>query len=80
MTERDPLGAVHISGREIYDQIIGLREDVRGLTQTSEAVRTELADHEERLRAIERWRYGAPAAVVIGLGSVVAEVVRITSK
>ncbi|WP_233290260.1 hypothetical protein [Kitasatospora sp. MBT66] len=57
-----------------------MREDVRGLTQTSESVRAELADHEDRLRQIERWRYAVPATVVMGLGTAVAEAIRIASK
>ncbi|OKI24408.1 hypothetical protein [Streptomyces sp. CB03911] len=80
MTDQPDSLGVHISPREIYDQIVGMREDVRGLTQTSESVRAELADHEDRLRQIERWRYAVPATVVMGLGSAVAEAIRIASK
>ncbi|AZQ70287.1 hypothetical protein EKH77_02810 [Streptomyces luteoverticillatus] len=79
MSERDSLG-VSISAREIYDQIVGLRDDVRGLTQTQTTTAAELADHENRLRAIERWRYAAPLAGVSALGAIVAEAIRVTGK
>ncbi|MEU7168398.1 hypothetical protein AB0A70_27775 [Streptomyces morookaense] len=79
MSERDSLG-VSISAREIYDQIVGLRDDVRSLTQTQTTTAAELADHETRLRALERWRYAAPVAGASALGAVVAEAVRVTGK
>lgn len=66
MSERDPLG-VTISAREIYDEIVGMREDVRSLTQHHESVRDTLTDHEERLRTLERWKYALPTAAVSGV-------------
>ncbi|QMU72131.1 hypothetical protein [Streptacidiphilus sp. P02-A3a] len=68
----DPLG-VTISAREIYDEIVGLREDVRSLTQASEAVTARQQDHEERIRALERWRYALPVAAVTSLGALAIE-------
>ena len=35
----------------------------------------ELADHEGRLRALERWRYALPTAVLLGFGSAVVAIV-----
>jgi hypothetical protein len=66
MSERDPLG-VTIGAREIYDELVGMREDVRSLTQTSESVAHKLDDHEERLRVLERWKYALPTAAVSGV-------------
>lgn len=68
MPERDPLG-VTIGAREIYDQVVGLRDDVRSLVQKDEAVQETLDDHEKRIRANERWRYSVPVAA---LGAVVS--------
>lgn len=31
---KDELGPVTITGREIYDEIVGMREDVRSLAQS----------------------------------------------
>ncbi|WP_461296341.1 hypothetical protein [Streptomyces harbinensis] len=58
---------VTISAREIYDEIVGLREDVRSLGQHNETVRGELDDHERRIRAIERWKYAVPVVLLSGL-------------
>jgi hypothetical protein len=67
MSERDPLGGVTIGAREIYDELVGMRGDVRDLTHASEMVSRKLEDHEERLRTLERWKYALPTAAVSGL-------------
>ncbi|MGW5637123.1 hypothetical protein [Streptomyces sp. NPDC003832] len=65
---QDPLG-VHIGAREIYDQVVGLREDVRSLVQSREEVDETLADHEERLRSVERWKYTVGTAAFGAIAS-----------
>lgn len=69
MSDLRPETGVVISFREIYDQIVGLRDDVRSLTQSSESVKASIEDHEARLRSMERWKYSVPAAVVTSIGS-----------
>ena len=32
------------------------------------------ADHETRLRSLERWRYALPASIILGLGSAAAAI------
>jgi hypothetical protein len=68
MSEQDPLG-VTISAREIYDQIVGLRDDVRSLVQSNHEVGKQLDDHEDRLRSVERWKYTVPVAAITALTS-----------
>lgn len=75
MVDRDPLG-VTISAREIYDEIVGLREDVRSLTQSNEGVDRQLTDHEERLRKLEAWRYALPVTAAAGVVSAVITLAR----
>lgn len=70
MTEPDPLG-VTISAREIYDQIVGLRDDVRSLVQSNDAVQTQLGDHETRIRSVERWKYTVGVAVLTSIGNAI---------
>jgi hypothetical protein len=69
----DPL-VVHIGAREIYDELLGMRDDVRSLAQTRVDVNETLDDHEDRLRSVERWKYGVPVATLSGLISVGAAV------
>lgn len=73
----DPQG-VTISFREIYDEIVGLRGDVRGLTQSNEHVGKKLDDHEERIRGIERWKYSVPTAVIASFVSAAVTLVKST--
>jgi hypothetical protein len=77
LSDQDPLG-VNISAREIYDQIVGLRDDVRSLVQSNAAVQTALDDHETRIRSVERWKYAVPTATVgaiISAGITIAKAV-----
>lgn len=75
----EPLG-VTITSREIYDEIVGMREDVRSLTQHHESVTTKLTDHEDRLRALERWKYALPTAAVTAVVSAVVSVAKVSGK
>ncbi|MFJ9961087.1 hypothetical protein [Streptomyces avermitilis] len=69
---RDPFG-VHIGAREIYDQLVGMREDVRSLVQDREETDKALGDHETRIRSLEAFRYAAPVGAITGiLGGVAA--------
>ena len=67
----EPLGVV-ISAREIYDEIVGMRDDVRSLAQSSHETTVTLKDHEARIRVLERWKYGIPG--VVALSAVAAAV------
>lgn len=69
--ESEGLGVV-ISPREIYDEIVGMREDVRSLTQSSRSTNETLDDHENRLRSIERWKYALPLSALAAVGSAAA--------
>ncbi|MBA0054305.1 hypothetical protein E0L36_26670 [Streptomyces sp. AJS327] len=69
--DRDSVGGVTIGAREIYDAVQSLREEVRSLAQTREAVDSTLEDHEERIRGIERWKYALPVAAVTSAGTLI---------
>ena len=60
----EPEPSVRITLREVYDQVVGMRDDVRSIAQSRDDTAKILADHEERLRGVERWRYGVPTAVL----------------
>ncbi|MBC3987823.1 hypothetical protein H8N00_02645 [Streptomyces sp. AC563] len=79
MNDRDLFG-VTISAREIYDQIIGMREDLRAVRQQGEAVHETLEDHESRLRDMERWRLALPVAMLPGIVAAVVTVIQLTGK
>ena len=61
---------------ELYDRIDQVRLAVERLTGHVEAINQRdtltdrmLSDYENRLRALERWRYALPTSVVLALGS-----------
>ncbi|MFE2409837.1 hypothetical protein ACFXDE_15990 [Kitasatospora sp. NPDC059408] len=50
------------------------------MTQQGESVREELADHEGRLRDLERWKYTLPVAAVSGVVAATATVAKAIGK
>ncbi len=78
MDDRNELGVVTVGAREIYDELVALRGDVRSLSQTNETVAQTLADHETRLRGLERWRYALPVAAVTSAGTLIAAALKAT--
>ncbi|MFD3573839.1 hypothetical protein [Streptomyces sp. NPDC058644] len=71
----EDLGAVNIGAREIYDQLVAMREEVRSSTQSHAAVAEKLSDHEDRLRSVERWKHSNLTALVIAVMSAVVTLV-----
>ncbi|MEU0762001.1 hypothetical protein ABZ351_20260 [Streptomyces microflavus] len=71
--QEDPLGVV-IGAREVFDEVVGLRGDVRSLIENGEDVQETLEDHETRIRGLEgeRGRFVIPVAVITGVATVVA--------
>lgn len=63
-----------ITNREVYDAVMSLRSDVQSLTQSRNDAGETLDDHETRIRAIERWKYGVPLATLIAVGSTIAAI------
>lgn len=63
MTSQPPLlPAQQISLLDIYTKQIEMGADMKTLKET-------LPDHESRIRALERWRYGLPIAGMLAIGS-----------
>ncbi|MFJ9616700.1 hypothetical protein [Streptomyces noursei] len=56
---------VTIGAREIYDELVGVRADVRSLLESRADVDKTLGDHESRIRVLERWKYGIPGVVAL---------------
>lgn len=76
----DPL-AVHIGAREIYDELKSVGAKVDRLVDAHESLRAVDADHETRLRAVERARWPLPSlAALISLAALVVGILSLTSK
>ncbi len=67
----DPL-AIRITGREIYDAVVRLTGRVDVLIEQHQTTQTDVKDHEDRIRSLERGRWPLPsAAALIALASLV---------
>lgn len=61
---------VLITVKDIYDEMKGLIAEVRIMTAELRESRKTDDDHEQRIRKLEAWKYGLPAALLISIGSV----------
>ncbi|MEV4457002.1 hypothetical protein [Microbispora sp. NPDC049633] len=82
----DPLGPVTIGAREIYDLLLRTDRKVDQIDSKVEQVATahaatvtDLADHESRIRALERGRWPLPSvAALVSLASLILAIVAFT--
>jgi hypothetical protein len=57
---------VLITNKDIYFELLQVKDKVNAMTPQSETI----ADHEKRLRRVERWMWALPAALITAIGSV----------
>ncbi|MET7333262.1 hypothetical protein [Nonomuraea sp. NPDC005650] len=88
MTQLDPLGPVTIGAREIYDQLLatdrkvdGIRGEVAQVAQAHGELVKDAADHEARIRTLERGRWPLPSlAALISLAALVLTLITFMQK
>lgn len=72
MSQLDPLGPVTIGAREIYDELKTVGVKVDHVSSQLDGVVADVADHENRLRSLERNRWPLPSlAAVVAVASLV---------
>lgn len=52
----------------IKEMVTEIREDVKELKE-SVAPKIDVEDHEQRIRSLEKWRYGTGASLIAALGA-----------
>lgn len=57
-------------------KLVGQQEAIHARNLMADQIHT---DHEQRLRALERWRYAVPASVVVSAGSIISGVLVLVS-
>lgn len=67
MTEPENNNGVVISNKDIYTELLKVKEAVTAMNPQA----NQLQDHETRLRSVERWKYAMPASIVLALVAVV---------
>jgi hypothetical protein len=60
-------GGVFISTKAIYDKLTLATEELRRIAVQMESTQADQADKETRIRSLERWKYGIPPSIVLGL-------------
>lgn len=71
------LGLIVITSREVYDAVVRLTGRVDVLIAQQQAAAAETADHETRLRSLERARWPLPSAsLLVAIAAVIVGFVR----
>lgn len=66
--------STEITLREVYDVLVEVREDVTSMKVTMSDVRGDIADHEARIRALEK-RVWSIAGIATVAGAALSQVV-----
>lgn len=75
------LGPVEIGAREIYDAVMATQAAVSGLAEQMRDATRHVADHEYRLRDVERARWPLPAlSIVVALAALAASLAPVLIK
>lgn len=56
----------------VRDMVAEIRQDVKALNvkaEQMEAARQDVVDHEDRLRSLERWKYGIPFSAIVAVSA-----------
>lgn len=70
MVHREHAEGVRIGIREIYDKIVTVDVKVSAMADYPK----RFADHETRIRALERWRYGMGSAILLAVSSLIVAI------
>lgn len=65
---------VLITFRDMYSELQRLVGELRDINSAMKDHNTSMIDHETRIRALERWRYSLPIALVVSIVSATATV------
>ncbi|GAA3441074.1 hypothetical protein [Planomonospora venezuelensis] len=77
----DPLGPVTIGAREIYDELQKVGGKVDGVSVKVDGIVSDVADHEARIRSLERNRWPLPSlAALFGLASLIVAILSLVLK
>lgn len=64
-----------ITLKDVFTMVTRLVGQQEAIHQRNAAADQLHTDHEQRLRALERWRYALPASILVSLGSVATAVI-----
>jgi hypothetical protein len=65
MTTGEALGPIIVTSREVYDAVVRLTGRVDVLISQQSSTQQDVADHEARLRSLEKSRWPLPSVAVL---------------
>lgn len=65
MSVPGPENGFYVTTKDVWMEVMRLRADLAATMSNA----ADVPDHENRLRALERWRYALPASVLFALAS-----------
>lgn len=68
----DPDG-YRITTKDVWQELVHMRAEMSSTIANAAMV----PDHEARIRQLEKWKYALPPTILLAVGSVAAEVVRL---
>lgn len=72
----DEPNGVYISLRDIYDELVKVKDSVQYLANGVDSSKDIQKDQEERIRGLERWRYGLTVSAALGIISLILTVIQ----
>ena len=66
--------SVQITARELYDRMVMIDGKLDRVVDAAADNSTLVKDHEGRIRALEKWRYALPSALILAAVSSMADI------
>jgi hypothetical protein len=70
MTEQGENGAVMVTLKDVYTELLTIKEAVTSMRAQAE----QLKDHETRIRSVEKWKYGLPASISTSVIAIITSI------
>lgn len=75
----DPLGPIVVTSRDIYDELVRMRQAVDRLVDRHDVLERESQDHEARIRSLERGRWPLPSiATLVAIASLIVAAIALS--
>lgn len=76
--DTDPnLGGVFISTSQVYNTLLEVKYDVRGMNSKLDSSHEKVTDHESRIRGLEKWKYAISASVISSTVALAIAVIKV---
>lgn len=74
MTPKESEGGVFVTTKDIYDEVTGMRGDLKEAVTLLRDTIKDVNDHEKRIRFIEKCLYALPVSLFIAIAGLVDKI------